>query len=568
MLLQDRLINTERARLFIALLALVASLAGVFTLPVLDRDEARFAQASAQMAETGDIIDIRFQDQPRHKKPIGIYWMQSLTVAVTTGPAAREIWTYRLPSVLGAMLAALSAFWIGRRLYDHRTGVFAGALVSVSLLLASEGGIAKTDAMLAAMTGLSVLSLIEVWLAETPGKRRKWAVLMWVFVALAALIKGPVTPIMMALAVLALCALERRLVWLKVFFYWPGPLLAALIILPWLIGVQIVSEGRFLTEALGGDMAPKVTSGHEGHGAPPGSHLLLLPLLFLPAIVSLPAGIASLVKDWREQTPDARAARLLVAFIAPAWLLIEFLPTKLPHYSLPIYPAIAVISGLGFVRWGRVERRWRLLGLGLLALGVILASGVLIALGIRFHGALWAAYLAAALMLFCGLAATFALYMRRYDLALIALVVLGLSWHGLGRGVVAPSASILFPSGPAAREVADLRTLVPDAPLISTYTEPSFVFLTRGEVELRDADAIAAQLASGDLDFSAPRLYVFDLSRWSDSAAQTLRPLVQRACAVRLVDGFNYSRGDDTVLLIAATGCSPDAATEPSGSTP
>ena len=192
-------------------------------------------------------------------------------------------------------------------------GVFAGALVSVSLLLASEGGIAKTDAMLAAMTGLSVLALVEVWLAETPAKRRKWAVLMWVFVALAALIKGPVTPIMMGLAVLALCALERRLVWLKVFFYWPGPVLAALIILPWLIGVQVVSEGRFLTEALGGDMAPKVTSGHEGHGAPPGSHLLLLPLLFLPAIVSLPAGIASLVKDWREQTPDARAARLLVA---------------------------------------------------------------------------------------------------------------------------------------------------------------------------------------------------------------------------------------------------------------
>lgn len=567
MSLQDRLINTERARLFIALLALLASLAGVFTLPVLDRDEARFAQASAQMVESGDIVDIRFQDQPRHKKPIGIYWLQSLTVAVTTGPEAREIWTYRLPSVLGAMLAALSAFWMGRRLYDHRTGVFAGALISVSLLLASEGGIAKTDAMLAAMTGLSVLSLVEVWLAETPARRRKWAVLMWVFVALAALIKGPVAPLMLGLAVLALCAIERRVIWLKVFFYWPGPLLAALIILPWLVGVQMVSGGTFLTEALGGDMAPKLTSGHEGHGAPPGSHLLLLPILFLPASVSLPAGFASLIKDWREQTPDAQSARLLVAFIAPAWLLIELLPTKLPHYSLPIYPALAVIAGLGFVRWGRVERRWRLLGLGLLALGGVLAAGVLIALGWRFQGALWAAYLAAGLMTFCGLAATFALYMRRYDLALIALVVLGLSWHGLGRGVVAPSASILFPSGPAALEVADLRQQVPDAQLISTYTEPSFVFLTHGDVQLRDADEIAAELARGDLDFSASRLYVFDLSRWSDHAAETLRPLVQRACAVRLVDGFNYSRGDDTVLLIAATGCSPaDAA--PSGSTP
>jgi len=567
MLLQDRLINTERASLFIALLALLASLAGVFTLPVLDRDEARFAQASAQMVETGDIIDIRFQDQPRHKKPIGIYWLQSLTVAATTGPEAREIWAYRLPSVLGAMLAALSAFWIGRRLYDHRTGVFSGALVSVTLLLASEGGIAKTDAMLCAMTGLSVLSLVEVWLAETAAKRRKWAVLMWVFVALAALVKGPVTPLMMGLAVLALCAIERRMIWLKVFFYWPGPVLAALIILPWLVGVQMVSGGSFLSEALGGDMAPKVTSGHEGHGAPPGSHLLLLPVLFLPAIVSLPAGLASLIRDWREQTPDAQAARLLVAFIAPAWLVVELLPTKLPHYPLPIYPALAVIAGLGFVRWGRVERRWRLLGLGLLALGVIAAAAVLIALGWRFNGALWAAYLATGLMALGGLAATFALYMRRYDLALIALVVLGLSWHGLGRGVVAPSAAILFPSNPAAVEIADLRTQVPDARVISTYTEPSFVFLTRGEVELRDADAIAAQLAAGDLDFSAPRLYVFDLSRWSDHAAQTLRPLVQRACAVRLVDGFNYSRGDDTILLIAATGCGSTTPETP-GSTP
>lgn len=567
MSLQDRLINTERASLFIAGLALIASLLGVFTLPVLDRDEARFAQASAQMLESGDFVEIRFQDEPRHKKPIGIYWLQSLSVAVTTGPEAREIWAYRLPSVLGAMLAALSAFWAGRRLYDHRTGVFAGALVSVTLLLASEGGIAKTDALLCAMTGLSFLAFVEVWLAKTDSRRRRWAVLMWVFVALGALIKGPVTPAMMGLAVVTLCALERRVTWLKVFFYWPGPVLAALILLPWLIGVQIATDGAFLFDALGGDMAPKLTSGHEGHGAPPGSHLLMLPILFLPAIVSLPTGLASLIKDWRDQTTDAQAARLLVAFIAPAWLLVELIPTKLPHYPLPIYPVLAVIAGLGLARWGRVERRWRLLGLGLLGLGVLAASGLLIALAWRFSGAQWAAFWATGIMVFCGLAATFALYMRRYDLALIGLVVIGLSWHGLGRGVVAPSADILFPSAPAAAEVADMRALVGDAELVSTYTEPSFVFLSRGAVQLRDADEIAADLAAGRLDFSTPRLYVFDLSRWSDNAAETLRPFVQRACAVRLVDGFNYSRGDDTVLLIAATGCDASA-DETSGSRP
>ena len=49
---------------------------GVFNLPVLDRDEARFATASKTMLETKDFIDIKMQEETRYKKPIGIYWAQ------------------------------------------------------------------------------------------------------------------------------------------------------------------------------------------------------------------------------------------------------------------------------------------------------------------------------------------------------------------------------------------------------------------------------------------------------------------------------------------------------------
>ena len=89
-----------------ALIAFLAGLPGIFAMPPLDRDESRFAQATAQMLETGDFVVINYQDQPRFKKPVGIHWMQATSVSLLSSPEAREIWAYRIPSLLGAMLAA------------------------------------------------------------------------------------------------------------------------------------------------------------------------------------------------------------------------------------------------------------------------------------------------------------------------------------------------------------------------------------------------------------------------------------------------------------------------------
>ncbi len=60
--------------------SLIAFLPGFFQIPPVDRDEARFAQATKQMMESGDYIDIRFQDEVRYKKPVGIYWLQAAAV--------------------------------------------------------------------------------------------------------------------------------------------------------------------------------------------------------------------------------------------------------------------------------------------------------------------------------------------------------------------------------------------------------------------------------------------------------------------------------------------------------
>ena len=96
-----------RAVAFLVLYGLLLFLPGFFNIPPIDRDEARFAQATKQMAETGDLVDIRFQGDVRYKKPVGIYWMQVAAVktanALGLPRAELRIWVYRLPSLIGAI---------------------------------------------------------------------------------------------------------------------------------------------------------------------------------------------------------------------------------------------------------------------------------------------------------------------------------------------------------------------------------------------------------------------------------------------------------------------------------
>src|SRR3954466_6050526 len=86
-------------------LCLLLYLPGINAIPPLDRDEARFAQATRQMLEAGDFLRIRFQDEARNKKPAGIYWLQAGAVSLFSTAESSAIWPYRLPSLIGGTLA-------------------------------------------------------------------------------------------------------------------------------------------------------------------------------------------------------------------------------------------------------------------------------------------------------------------------------------------------------------------------------------------------------------------------------------------------------------------------------
>src|SRR5690606_30270389 len=108
---------------------------------------------------------------------------------------------------------------------------------------------------------------------------------------------------------------------------------------PWLVAVQRATDGAFLREALGSDFFAKAAGGEESHGLPPGFYLLLVTVTFWPG--SMLAGWA-LGESWRNRVEPA--VRFLLAWLVPSWILFELVPTKLPHYVLPLYPALALLT--------------------------------------------------------------------------------------------------------------------------------------------------------------------------------------------------------------------------------
>ena len=184
---------------------------GLDTVPPLDRDEPRFAQASRQMLETGDFIDIRFQDQPRYKKPVGIYWLQAASVSLFGEARETSLWAWRLVSVVGALAAVLSTYWAGRILFDRRAAYTAAAVLGGSLLLAVEAHIAKTDAVLLACIVAAEAALAHAYMAGRrdpptpavgprsgpgtgPSTGLAPALVFWIAIGAGILIKGPVGP--------------------------------------------------------------------------------------------------------------------------------------------------------------------------------------------------------------------------------------------------------------------------------------------------------------------------------------------------------------------------------------
>ena len=547
----DRYIAGWRGPLLAALVALLAGLPALMLLPPLDRDESRYAQATSQMLETGDFVDIRFQDDPRWKKPVGIYWMQAVAVAVTSSVEDRDIAPYRIPSILGAMLAAAACAWAGAAMFGQRAGFLAGAMLGASFLLSTEAGIAKTDAMLCGAVTLAMAGLARLYLSSRAGETplRPHKLMFWLGLGLSILIKGPIGLIVVAPAMIALSVWDRDFSWLKRLGWGWGLPLVALIVGPWAIAITIATDGGFWAEAIAGDLAPKIAGGDEGHGVPPGLYLLIAPLLFFPATLLLPAALSA---GWHRRTEPA--IRFLICWLVPAWLIFELTPTKLAHYTLPTFGALALLAAAALTR--PVGKISRYTGAGLtIAVGALLAVGsvwLLTEYG-RSTAQTWAT-ITIVFAILTSLIGAFLMLHRAAMTAVIASIALGVVAHGALAGTLRQLRPLAI--APQLEKVLLNAGLHPRqgraGPVASAgFHEPSLVFLTGRDTELTDAAGAARALAEGRPAIVEAR----DADAFREAAAQ----LGVTGRSVGVVNGHNYSKGDDVSLTVYAPSGGPVA---------
>ncbi|HYF53454.1 MAG TPA: glycosyl transferase, partial [Salinarimonas sp.] len=263
---------------------------------------------------------------------------------------------------------------------------------------------------------------------------------------------------------------------------------------PWFAAILMKSGGAFLQASVGQDLVGKVGTAQVQHWAPPGTYLLVFFGTFWPAAAL--AGIAAPFA-WIHRREDAVA--FLAAWVIPSWLVFEAVPTKLPHYVMPLYPAVAILTALAVARGFVGPHR------PLARLAALLIPAIPVAAGLVLAGAAWSLDRTVPVAGLAVIAASaivamlaFALFSR--GAVWSAAVAAALAAPLFSMGVLGLAQAAMPSLKVSGRLAAIAREIDCPSPALGTigYREPSLVFLTRTDLDMIDTGEEAARfLAAG-----------------------------------------------------------------------
>lgn len=334
----NRLAAAPQRTILIFSLALL--LAGNWILPLTDRDETRFAEASREMLQRGDFVVPWFNGAWRFDKPVLIYWCQMASYKIF----GENPFAARLPSVLFTTMTALVLVRWAKKISSNKTALLAGGMFVAGLHIAALGRIATADMALVFFFTLAAWSGWDLTRPENSSRKIWW----WIFyfsLALGFLAKGPVAWLPLAGMILgrALRKNSFRLPWLETLV---GIFLAAALVSLWGIPAMVQTNGQFFAVGLGEHVLHRSTGVIDGHGfAGALGFLALLPLYFATFFASFFPWSTRVPKTlqrwWPERQRDDLGWYLLMQ-AAIVFCVFSLVRTKLPHYTMPAFPLIAL----------------------------------------------------------------------------------------------------------------------------------------------------------------------------------------------------------------------------------
>ncbi len=310
------------------------------------------------MIERADYVVPYFNNQLRLDKPPLAYWAQAVSYRIF----GENDFATRFPSVVAAALTALLIFAWGVRIGGEKIGWWAAIIFTLSLQTFVHAKAAVADMWLVFFMTIAHWSAFELIQRSTLNAQRStlnqgaaaskppWAtwkspfLVFYSALALGFLAKGPIawTPLLTLGAIIIHSRdwpLARR------FKILPGILLVLAVIALWGIPALIQTHGEFFTVGIGRHIIGRSFATMEGHGANSlGMYLLLLPFYFVTIFISFfPWSIKLpwLTKNlWRRRDS---IDNYLITGVAIIFVIFSLIKTKLPHYTLPAFPLLALL---------------------------------------------------------------------------------------------------------------------------------------------------------------------------------------------------------------------------------
>jgi 4-amino-4-deoxy-L-arabinose transferase-like glycosyltransferase len=485
-------------------------LAGTWSLPLIDRDEPRFAEASREMIQRANYVVPYFNDQLRLDKPPLTYWAQVASYRIF----GESDFSARFPSAIAAALTALVVLAWGRRIGTPGLGWWAAIIFTLSLQTFLHAKAAVADMWLVLFVTLGHWAGYELIQRPTPNSEETnrtsqikhqtslwWWLTFYLSLALGFLAKGPIAWVPL-LTVVTTINLARDWHLARHFKFVRGILLMLAVVALWGIPALLQTHGEFFAIGIGRHVVRRSLATMEGHGSDSlGMYLLLLPFYFLTVFVSffpwsikLPWLIRRLWRNKRDRLGGPGYGgelidKYLLTGIGIIFIIFTLVATKLPHYTLPAFPLFALL----------LARHWR-----------------------------W--YEAAALR-------------NRRSLFRIVAIATACVWIAVALVVPPFVAPFFFPAYQLFRESrADLQPNMQFACV--EFQEPSLVWYFRGRVQsfltrLNKKDAVAFMSSPG------PRLAIVPTS-----SVQTLFPNYPQAWKSFSTRSFNIAKGKHVDLTL------------------
>jgi 4-amino-4-deoxy-L-arabinose transferase-like glycosyltransferase len=321
---------------------------GNWTLPLIDRDEPRFAEASREMRQSGDFLIPRLNGDYRFDKPPLIYWCQVLSYEVF----GENDFAARFPSAVFAGLAAVTTWVFSSRICGPRVGFWSGLIFATSLQVFIHARAAVADMPL---VFFFLTATWADWERLRNPKSKFWWWIFYLSLGLGFLAKGPP-----ALLPVLVAPMQAALNHTPFHFKFRSALMGGLVVLTviglWGVPALIATNGAYLQVGLGKHVLQRSLQPMESHGgAGVAGYLLFLPFYlvviffsFFPWCLFLPACVKRLLAHREQEENYLLGPILIVLFV---FTLIQ---TKLPHYVLPAYPMLAIL-----VARQAEESKWR-----------------------------------------------------------------------------------------------------------------------------------------------------------------------------------------------------------------